>query len=163
LISLNLAICTDRLQVMNGIGIAGRLPPSLIADRLTGPLNIMIPFTILLALLLYCWAAVHSITGIWIFAAFYGIIAACSQGLFPAVLSSLTDDLTKRGTRMGMGFACVGIASATGSPLGGALVQRANGSYLYAQIWAGSSILCGAMVLTAARIAKTGWQWKGRV
>lgn len=87
----------------------------------------------------------------------YGLIAAGAQGLFPAVLSSLTDDPTKQGVRMGMGFAFVGIASATGPPVGGALIERMGGSYVGAQIWAASCIAAGGAVLLAARWAKVGW------
>jgi MFS family permease len=146
-------------MVMNGIGATGRLLPNIIADRVTGPLNLMIPFVFSTALITYCWAAVTTRGGLWAFAGMYGLIASGLQGLFPAILSSLTTDLSKQGVRMGMGFTFVGIASATGPPLAGALIQSRGGSYLDAQMWAASSILAGGMVLVAARWARIGWTW----
>lgn len=85
------------------------------------------------------------------------------QGLFPAVLSSLTTDLKKTGTRLGMAFSCVSFACLTGPPLGGALVSEDNGNYLKAQMWAGTVLICGSLTLAAARIAKTGWVLRVRI
>jgi len=148
------------LMVMNAAGFVFRLLPGLLADRLTGPLNLMLPFAFATAMLTYSWAAVKSPLGTWIWAIFYGLIAAGVQGLFPAVLSSLTTDLTKQGVRMGMGFAIVGLAGATGPPVAGAIIQACGGRYIGAQMWAGTSILLGVCFLLAARTVKVGWQLK---
>ena len=80
------------------------------------------------------------------------------QGLFAAMVSSLTDDLKKAGVRMGMIFSVTSVALLTGPPLAGALIQRGSGRYLEAQIWAGTMILAGSLVLTGARISKTGFR-----
>jgi MFS family permease len=148
------------LMVMNAAGFVFRLLPGLLADRLTGPLNLMLPFAFATAMLTYSWSAVKSPLGTWIWAIFYGLIAAGVQGLFPAVLSSLTTDLTKQGVRMGMGFAIVGVAGATGPPVAGAIIQACGGRYIGAQMWAGTSILLGVCFLLAARTVKVGWQLK---
>jgi len=148
------------LMVMNGSGFIFRLLPAFFADRWTGPLNLILPFGFATSIIVYTWTAVHSPTGVWAWALMYGLVAAGAQGLFPAVLSSLTTDLTKQGARMGMGFAVVGVASALGPPVGGALIQRNGGGYLYAQIWAATSILVGSTVLLSARTIKVGWRLK---
>ena len=147
-------------MVMNGIGACGRLLPNLIADKISGPLNLMLPFVFGTSIITYCWGAVTTRSGLWAFAAMYGLIASGLQGLFPAVLSSLTTDLSKQGVRMGMGFTFVGIASATGPPMAGALIQHRFGSYLDAQMWAASAIMTGGVILMAARWAKIGWSWR---
>jgi MFS family permease len=120
----------------------------------------MLPFVFVTALLTYLWATVHSLPGIWTWTTFYGLLAAGAQGLFPAVLSSLTDDPTKQGVRMGMGFAFVGVASATGPPVAGAIIGAMGGRYVGAQVWAGSCIALGGLVLLGARWAKVGWSWR---
>ena len=51
-----------------------------------------------------------------------------------------------------MGFAVAGLASLTGSPLGGALVQINDGNYLYAQMWAGGSLVLGAAFVMASKV-----------
>ncbi|KAL9050142.1 MAG: hypothetical protein Q9162_006813 [Coniocarpon cinnabarinum] len=123
----------DLLIIMNGVGFAGRVFLATVADRYIGPMNTLIPTTAICCLLTYCWAAVQQQAGLYAFACVYGLFAAGIQGLWPATLANLTTDLTKMGTRLGMGSTIVSVAILTGSPLGGALVSKDNGGYLYAQ------------------------------
>lgn len=148
---------------MNGIGFIGRLAPAYFSDAHFGPLNCMIPVALIASLMLFAWTGVHSSSGLYAFASIYGLFSAGVQALWPATLSSLTTDLRKMGTRMGMGFSIVSVATLTGSPLGGALVQTMNGGYLGAQCWAGSTMVVGTCLLVAARVAKTGWVLKKRI
>ncbi|KAK4613240.1 hypothetical protein CLAFUW4_09155 [Fulvia fulva] len=153
----------DILAIMNGLGFPGRVIPGFIADRYLGPLNMFISFVFASAILLYCWAAVHSFRGIYPLAIIYGFFAAGIQSLFLASLSSLTRDLTKMGTRMGLVLSILGIVTLTGSPLAGALIQLHDGDYLYAQMFAGSSMALGLLTLGMARVAKTGYHVKVKV
>ncbi|KAL4757377.1 putative MFS monocarboxylate transporter [Aspergillus foveolatus] len=148
------------LLLMNGIGLLGRLGPNLTADRYTGPLNMLIPFSFATGLVAFCWAGVRNFGGVYGFAAFYGLAAAGIQSLFPATLSTLTTDLKKMGARMGMVMSVVGVAALIGSPIAGALVQRGDGDYLYAQMFMGSVIIAGTLNLIAARAAKIGFVWQ---
>ena len=148
----------NNLLILNGVGLFGRLVPGHLADRYFGPLNTLIPFVFVSGLLLYCWTAVTSKGGLVGFAVIYGLFAAGIQGLFPATLASLTSDLKKIGVRMGMVFSVVSFASLTGPPLAGALIQKREGSYLYAQMFAGSVMMGGCMTLVACRISKNGWK-----
>ncbi|KAJ5230152.1 hypothetical protein N7489_010860 [Penicillium chrysogenum] len=141
--------------VTNGAGIVGRLIPAYLADLKYGPLNTIIPLTLAASVMMFCWAAVHSTAGLYVFAVLYGIFSNGVQGLWPSTLSSLTPDLSKTGVRMGMGFTIVSFACLTGPPLGGALIARAD-SYIGAQIWGGLAFLLGALILVAARVIKTG-------
>jgi MFS family permease len=148
--------------VTNGAGIVGRLIPAYLADLKFGPLNTIIPLTLCASLMMFCWAAVHSTAGLYVFAVLYGIFSNGIQGLWPSTLSSLTPDLSKTGVRIGMGFTIVSFACLTGPPLGGALIARANG-YIGAQIWGGLSFFLGALILVAARLMKTGSIVKAKV
>ncbi|KAF2161443.1 hypothetical protein M409DRAFT_69788 [Zasmidium cellare ATCC 36951] len=151
------------LAIMNGLGLPGRIIPGFVADRYLGSLNMFIPFVFASAILLYCWAAVDSLGGVYPFAVIYGFFAAGIQSLFLASLSSLTTDLTKMGTRMGMVLSILSIVTLTGSPLAGALIQRKDGDYLYAQMFAGSSMAVGLLTLLMARVAKTGYHVRIKV
>jgi MFS family permease len=106
---------------------------------------------------------VTSRTGLVAFSVVYGLFASSIQALFPATLSSLTIDLKKAGVRMGMVFSVVSLASLTGPPLAGALIQKNEGRYLHAQIFAGSVIMCGCLALVASRIARAGSKLKTKV
>jgi len=158
IIGISYGTSVSLLILMNGIGIITRIAPNMLADRVTGPLNTMIPFGVCSGIMMFAWSGVHTETSLWIFGAIYGFVAAGMQSLFPAVLASLTEDPKKVGTRMGMGFSIVSVACLTGTPLGGALIESKDGEYLYAQMWAGGSLILGSLTLVAARVAKTGWK-----
>lgn len=114
-------------------------------------------------ILLYCWIAVRNIGGIISFSVVYGTIAAGVQVMFPAAFSSLATDLSKMGVRVGMILSIVAFACLAGPPLAGALIERGGASYLYAQIWGGTSMIVGALVVVMARVAGTGWEWRKKM
>lgn len=144
------------LLVMNAIGMPGRLICGLTADRLLGPINTLTPVAFISGILLYCWAAVDSLGALFTFCVIYGFFAAGIQSLFPAACASLTSDLTKMGVRTGMCFSVVSVACLTGPPIAGALIQRDEGGFLFAQAFGGSAFMGGSLTLIAARIAKNG-------
>ena len=153
----------DLLFIINGLGVLGRILPALIADHLLGPLNTYIPLSLMVGTLLYWWIDVRTFDSTIAFSVIYGTVAAGVQGMFPAALSSLTNDLRKMGVRVGMVLSIVAFACLAGPPLAGALMERDEESYLYAQIWGGMSLIVGALVVMAARIAGTGWEWRKKM
>ncbi|KZF21754.1 putative MFS monocarboxylate transporter [Xylona heveae TC161] len=156
IIGVNQSDSITLLLVMNGVGIVTRLLSAFAADHWFGCMNLLIPYAAGCGLCLYGWSGAHSRGGLFAFAVVYGMVASGMQGLFPATLSSLTTDLKRTGVRMGMVFSVISFACLTGAPIGGALVQRGNGHYLYAQMFAGSMLVCGSLILLAARTAKIG-------
>ena len=138
-------------MLINGIGIPGRLIPALLADRYFGPFNTLLPCVLFSGVMLFVWIGVHDTTGLFIFTAIYGFWANAVQTLFPSTLSSLTTDLTKMGVRVGMVFTIVSIACLTGPPIAGALIQVDGGRFLYAQLFGGTTMLSGTVVLMIAR------------
>ena len=147
--------------LINGIGVIGRLLPPYLADRYTGPTNIMIPFVVLSSVALYCWAAIFTEAGLFVFAAFYGLFSSSVNALFPTALANLTEDKTKMGTRMGMIFSIISFATLTGTPIAGALIS--GGGYLNMEMFAASLLMIGASTLVAARLAGTGMKLRIRV
>ena len=101
----------------------------------------------------------------YVFAVIYGSGSAVIQALWPAVIGSMSreKDLKKSGVRMGMAFTVVSVSSFTGPPLAGALIQSHNGSYTYANVWAGMSFIVGGCLLLATRVSLVGWDWKAKV
>ncbi|CZR57866.1 related to monocarboxylate transporter 4 [Phialocephala subalpina] len=143
------------LIVLNGVGVLGRIIPNFLADRFFGPMNSIIPVILISSALCFCWIAVDSRGGLYAWAVVYGLMGAAIQSLFPATLSSLTQDPRMQGTRMGMVFSIVSFAVLTGPPIAGQLIQRKGGSYTYAQIFAGVDLIIGCCFLLAARYAKS--------
>lgn len=147
---------------MNAIGLPGRLICGLIADRLLGPVKIITPVCFVAGLCLYGWTAVNSLGSLLTFCVVYGFFGAGIQSLLPAACASLTTDLTKMGTRTGMCLSFISFACLTGPPLAGALIQRDEGRFLSAQIFGGSSFMCGSLLLVAA-IISSGLDFKARL
>ncbi|KAL2005548.1 hypothetical protein VTN00DRAFT_10041 [Thermoascus crustaceus] len=151
------------LLIINGVGLPGRLIPALLSDKFFGPVNTIIPWTASASVLLYGWIGVHSLAGLTVFTAIYGFFGGGIQSLFPSALSSLTTDLSKAGTRIGMVFSIVSIATLTGPPLAGALIGKDDGQYLYAQLFGGTSMILGSLLLVGARVSQTGFFLKRRM
>lgn len=156
------ATSVNVLLVLNGVGILGRLIPSYFADKWTGPYNVLIPFCFVSSIVLFFWPLVHSEAGLYAWAVCYGFFVAGFQGIFPAVLTTLTKDMSRVGTRNGMGFAIMGVGTLVGPPIAGALIQSHGGSYLAAQMFGGATVLIGSCVLVLGRAAITGWHIKVR-
>ena len=139
---------------MNAIGISGRLVCGLTADKLFGPVNTLIPVTLCAAILLYTWISVSSLNGLFAFCIVYGFFAAGVQSLFPAACASLSStDMSKVGIRTGMCFSLVSVACLTGPPIAGALVQRREGDFLFAQVFGGTALV-GVLLRSLLR----GWR-----
>lgn len=146
------------------MGFIFRLLPTYYADKI-GSLNVLIPFSFLCGIMMYSWIGIHTIGGLFAFAAVYGSGSAVIQALWPAIIGkcSKVQDLKKAGVRMGMAFTIVSFASLTGPPLAGALIQMADGKYLYANIWAGTSFMVGGVLLLATRWSLVGMDWKANI
>lgn len=151
------------LLVLNGVGVVGRILPNLLADQWTGLLNILVPLSVSASILVYSWASIRTEAGLYTFAVVYGFIAAALQALFPAAATTMTPEPSRTGTRVGMILSLVSLANLTGPAICGALIQRGHGDYQSAQIFAASSILLGAIMALAARVAKTGRIFKAKI
>lgn len=148
---------TNLLILMNVANLPGRFLPALISDACIGPLNTIIPSTFLAAMLIFLWIGASTHTALLIVACLYGFAAAGLQSLYNATIYGFCPDVSKLGIRMAMVFAVIGVACLTGSPIGGALIKAGEGSYLYAQLFAGCSISLGAALMLVARWVKEGW------
>ncbi|USP72763.1 major facilitator superfamily general substrate transporter [Curvularia clavata] len=151
------------LLVLNGVGVLGRLVPSWFADKYTGPYNVLIPFCFVSTIVLYFWPLVTNGPGLYAWAVCYGFFVAGFQGIFPAVMTTLTKDMSKVGTRNGQGLAIIGLGTFIGPPIAGALIQSYGGGYLSAQLFAATSVLLGSCILVLGRLSITGLKFRARV
>ncbi|KAK8915324.1 MFS monocarboxylate transporter [Metarhizium anisopliae] len=141
------------LLVINAVGIPGRLIPAFIADRYFGAVNTFIPAIFCAAVCMFGWIGVRDIAADYAWLCIYGFFAATIQGMFPSTLAGLTKDLSKAGTRIGMIFSIVSVSALTGPPLAGKLIEVNGGKYLGVQIWGGSCLVLGGLLLMGARRA----------
>lgn len=150
------------ILIINCVGIFGRLIPCYISDWKSGPINALIPCTVVAGATLFGWIGVKREPNLYAFSIVYGFFAAGIQALFPSALTSLTTDL-KSGIRFGMTLSIVSFSSLTGSPIAGALIALRDGDFLYAQIFAGLSMFLSLAVLLLSRSKVVGWKLKARV
>jgi MFS family permease len=141
------------IMIMNGIAIIGRVLPNWYADRV-GSLTLYVPAAGSGALIMYTWTAINSPTGLYVWAAIAGITFGAIQALFPTAVTTLTTDLKKQGTRIGMIFTVVSFATLTGPPIAGALISASDGSYFGAQLFSGTSLVFGMLCLAVSRESK---------
>lgn len=141
--------------VINGCGLPFRALVPLLSDRF-GPLNVIIPVTVLWSVIAFCWLGVTTVNGFFAWTAFYGALSASFQCLIPTAVASITPRLDMVGTRMGMAFGIISFASMTGPPVGGALLTADGGKFVGAQAWAACALLVGCLLVTAARFLKAG-------
>lgn len=107
----------------------------------------------------FAWIGVVSRAGMYVFTIFFGLANGAAQGIFVGSLASLTSDPRKMGTRFGMVCTIVGFASLAGPPTAGAMIDKSDGRYLWAQVWAGLVILLGSVVLMGSRYSVTGMRF----
>ncbi|KAH9992527.1 MFS general substrate transporter [Russula compacta] len=143
------------VPILNAGSIVGRLIPNALADRI-GALNMLIPCTLACGVLAFTWIAVHENGGLIAFAILYGFFSGAFVSLPPSTITSLSNDLSKVGTRLGMSFGICGIGVLIGSPVGGALLNLHTGHFLHAQLFGAvvMMISCGCLML--ARVAVSG-------
>lgn len=116
----------DLLLVLNGVGLLGRVLPSYVADRWTGPINVLLPMAAASGLLCVCWIGVRGAGPLYAWTCVYAVTANAVQSMSPAAISSLTTDLRLVGVRVGMVFSIVSFAVLAGPPAGGGHYQFAG-------------------------------------
>jgi len=141
------------LLILNGVGVVGRMVSNHFADTV-GPLNMLIPVSVIAGISMFSWMAVSTSGGLYAWTVVYGIVAGAILSLFPAGVSSLTGDLSKRGARTGMNFTAISFATLTGNPIAGAIISAQNGSYIGAQVFMGSCFFLATVMIYAATVVR---------
>ncbi|KAL0936731.1 MFS monocarboxylate [Colletotrichum truncatum] len=154
IIGLSYTSSLNLLLLLNGTGVPGRLIPAYFASYYVGTVNMYIPMSFISGLMMLCWPAVSSITGLYVWTTFYGFFTGAIQSLMPSGIGTLTADPRKQGTRMGMTFTIISFAVLIGQPIAGAIISAQSGSYVGAQVFAGVCMLAGMCFLIAARMAR---------
>jgi MFS family permease len=104
------------------------------------------------------WLPGHSSGSAIAFAALFGFSSGTYTAISPALVAHISD-LKEIGTRSGTMYAFMSVAALTGSPIGGALISGADGSYWKLQVFTGCLLAAGTAFYLAARMYLT----KGRL
>jgi MFS family permease len=139
------------LIILNVSGIPGRIIPAFLADYYFGSFNTFLPFVLALSALFFGWIGIRNVGSYYAWTILYGACANGVQTLFPTTAASLVTDLSKMASRLGMVFSIGSFACLIGAPIAGSLISAGNGSYLYMQLFGGSTILLGFCLLGLSR------------
>ncbi|KAF5711906.1 transporter MCH4 [Fusarium mundagurra] len=146
------------VSIFNASSGIGRVLPGYIADKV-GSFNVSIAAATLSTIfMLGLWLPGHSHESAIAFAALFGFSSGAYTAISPALIAHISD-LEEIGTRSGTMYAFMSVAALTGSPIGGALISSANGSYWKLQVFAGCMLATGTAFYIAARLYLT----KGRL
>jgi MFS family permease len=149
------------LPILNAASIAGRILPNFLTDK-AGPLNILIPASLISGLLGVVWIGIKNLPGMITFAILYGFFSGGFVSLAPVALISLTPDMRTLGTRMGQSFFVSSLGLLVGSPVAGEILNK-TGSYLGLQLFSGLTVVLTGVLLVWTRFTKVGMKVKIKV
>lgn len=138
------------VAILNAVSVFGRILPGYLAD-IFGRFNLMMICTLISAILtLAVWLPGNNNAATLSFAAFFGFFSGCYVSLTPALVVEVSppQDI---GHRTGILYFCISIGVLTGSPIAGALVDADDGEYTYLKIFAGVTMLAGAILISLLR------------
>ncbi|KAI1615596.1 major facilitator superfamily domain-containing protein [Exophiala viscosa] len=144
------------VAILNAASIPGRIVPSYFAGKI-GPINTMLCAATACGIVTLCWIAVKGTAGSVVFALAWGFSSGGIISMPAVILASLTEDMSRFGTRMGMSSFFNSIASLCGAPIAGAIL-KGTGSYLGVQLFCGFAILGTSAFLVTLRLYRTGWR-----
>ncbi|KAL4862662.1 major facilitator superfamily domain-containing protein [Aspergillus spectabilis] len=149
------------LIIMSAGSIPGRLLPPFFADMI-GNVNVMLPSTLICAVLLFCWIAIESLASLIVVSILFGFFSGAAQALIPSVVVWLPPDLSKAGVRIGMTLCACGLGLLVGSPIGGVIISSqstaSHSEYWGILLFGGFTVVVGAAALLVARTIKAGFK-----
>lgn len=149
------------VAILNAASIPGRLLPALLIPYL-GAITTMLSGAVSCAVICFSWLAVHGTAGNIIFAVMYGLTSGAFISTPAVVLASITSDMSRFGTRMGMAAVLNGVGSLVGSPVCGAIL-KSTGSYFGVILFCSFSIVAMAGFLVGLRWISSGGKLLTRV
>ncbi|KAF8194806.1 MFS general substrate transporter [Mycena galopus ATCC 62051] len=154
------------LAIANASSGVGRIVTGLLADRI-GCMSVMIPGTLLAAMVTYAWPFATSLRSLVAVSIIYGFASfhmkCCfSSGIFvglQAVPLMHMGDMSDVGRRTGTLFSILAISALAGPPISGAIAS-ATGNYKAVGYYAGSAMVVAIGILIYVRYLMTG-KWFG--
>lgn len=138
------------LSIMNASSIPGRIVSSLIADKV-GALDTFAVICALSSTSIFYWISVSNVAGNIAFPVLYGFFSGGVVALANVVITYITPDMGRLGTRLGMASMVKGVASLIGPPISGALLG-ATGEYLGVQLFSALGIMLTALFSAILRL-----------
>ncbi|KND92113.1 putative transporter MCH4 [Tolypocladium ophioglossoides CBS 100239] len=139
------------VSIFNGASGFGRIFSGYAADKM-GNFNVSFCAACLSTILVFAlWLPGHSNATVIAFAALFGISSGTYTAMSPALVAQISD-IREIGLRSGAMYAFMSVAALTGSPIGGALITAAEGSYWKLQVFTGAMLAAGSVFYMLAKM-----------
>jgi MFS family permease len=162
--NLSSAEFSPYLVTFLGVGsIVGRIIPNYLADKF-GSLNVWVVVTFISAVLMFAWLSINTLGGLITFTLLYGLFSGGLVSIAPSVIVSLSPDMGRVGTRMGMMFFLSGVSILVGTPIAGCILSSTDPRQWQGTIaYAAASLMLGATLFATSRVAlfRRLRNWKG--
>ncbi|KIM54500.1 hypothetical protein SCLCIDRAFT_370864 [Scleroderma citrinum Foug A] len=147
------------IAIANCASLFGRLSSGILADRY-GPLNTLIPFTLIGGVMSFAWPFVTShIVPLVIVTIVYGCAIGAFVSLIPSTPARL-GGMDDAGRRIGMAMTAMAFGSAGGPPIAGA-IRTKSGGFEAVGLYSGGVIMIGCILLAITRHLALG-KWAGK-
>ncbi|KAJ7926158.1 major facilitator superfamily domain-containing protein [Mycena leptocephala] len=147
------------LAIANASSGVGRIMTGLLADRI-GCMSVMIPGTLLAAIVTYAWPFAGSLPSLIAVAIIYGFASGIFVGLQAVPLIHM-GNMSDVGRRTGTLFSILSISALAGPPISGAIAS-ATGNYKAVGYYAGSTMMVALGILCYVRYLMTGKLFGGK-
>jgi len=144
------------IAIANAGSSVGRLGGGILGDRF-GPLNVMIPCTLVAGVLTYAWPFASTQGQFVAVAIIYGI----ASGVFICLLVGPLVEMGASheiGLRVGLSNTVLAIGALTGPPISGA-INTATGGFKFVGIYAGSVVVLSVVLMILLRHLLLGRFW----
>lgn len=141
------------VTLLNVGSVFGRILPNYLADKI-GSVNVIIVCAAVSAILLYGWLGIHNLAGLIVFALLYGMFSGGVVSVLPSAILTMSPDMSRVGTRMGMTFTLAGISVLVGTPIAGAILGGYSESEWMGVIgYSAAGLTLGTVLYLASRLA----------
>ncbi|KAJ6519091.1 major facilitator superfamily domain-containing protein [Mycena sanguinolenta] len=144
------------VSIANGCSLFGRLAGGIASDRI-GPLNVMIPMTLIAAGMTFAWPYAQTQASLIVIAALYGVVSGVYVSTFSLPIFPM-GEVEDIGRRTGMALTIAASGALAGPPISGA-INTATGGFVAMGYYAGGTILLAVVLMVLTRQLQLGRVW----
>ncbi|PWY75042.1 putative MFS monocarboxylate transporter [Aspergillus heteromorphus CBS 117.55] len=134
-IGIDVNLSNYLISISNAGSFVGRLLSGALANRI-GRFNTLVASSAICGILILCWMAIESLAGMVVFSILFGFFSGNVIGMFTGTIALTAPRPNVIGSYMGMALGVLSLASLTGTPITGAMINT-YGNYNAALIFAG--------------------------
>ncbi|KAJ7074568.1 MFS general substrate transporter [Mycena amicta] len=147
------------VSLANASSGVGRILTGILADRI-GCISVMIPGTLIAALITYAWPFASTLPSLIVISILYGFASGVFVGIQAVPLMHM-GEMSDVGRRTGTLFSVLSIGALAGPPISGAIAS-ATGDYKAVGYYAGSTMILSLAILWYVRYLMTGRVFGGK-